>query len=75
MLTYYAIKSTGTIVYKESDLRSIKPYSGKTHCERNTKSSVVPAPIPLGREVTITDFLFSKHGEIFATTISPSANE
>ena len=58
---------------KEFDLKKYKPYSGKTHCERNTKSSVVPAPIPLGREVIIADFLFSKHGEILATTISPSA--
>lgn len=58
---------------KRSDLKKYKPYSAKTHCDRKTKSSVVPAPIPLGSEVTITDFRFSKHSEILATTISPSA--
>ena len=37
----------------------------------NMTSSVVPAPIPFGKDEKITDFKFSKQGEILATPMSP----
>lgn len=55
------------------DLKNSNENSGINIVLLNISSSVVPAPIPFGSSRRIIDFRFSKHGDILATAISPSA--